>query len=102
AGPLLGRISDRTGRKPLLLVSQLGTFIGFVVLANANALWVVFLSRAIDGITAGNLSLAQAYIADVTEPKDRARAFGVIGIAFGLGFLVGPALSGFRSQFGSR
>jgi multidrug resistance protein len=100
AGPLLGRISDRTGRKPLLLVSQLGTFIGFVVLANANALWVVFLSRAIDGITAGNLSLAQAYIADVTEPKDRARAFGVIGIAFGIGFLFGPAISGFMSQFG--
>src|SRR5437763_381914 len=78
AGPLLGRISDTTGRKPLLLVSQVGTFIGFLVLANAHALWVVFLSRVIDGLTAGNLSLAQAYIADVTEPKDRARAFGVI------------------------
>ena len=100
AGPLLGRLSDTTGRKPLLLVSQLGTLIGFIVLARAEVLWVVFLSRAIDGLTAGNLSLAQAYIADVTEPKDRARAFGVIGIAFGIGFLFGPALSGYMSQFG--
>jgi MFS family permease len=100
AGPLLGRLSDRTGRKPLLLVSQIGTFIGFLVLAGANTLWLVFLSRAIDGITAGNLSLAQAYIADVTEPQDRAKSFGYIGIAFGIGFLFGPALSGFLSQFG--
>ena len=100
AGPLLGRISDTTGRKPLLVVSQVGTLIGFLVLANANTLWVVFLSRIIDGATAGNLSLAQAYIADVTEPKDRARSFGVIGIAFGIGFLLGPALSGYMSQFG--
>ncbi|GAC1346433.1 MAG: tetracycline resistance MFS efflux pump [Myxococcales bacterium] len=100
AGPLLGRMSDRTGRKPLLLVSQLGTFIGFLILANAWALWVVFLSRVIDGLTAGNLSLAQAYIADVTAPKDRARSFAVIGIAFGIGFLVGPAVSGFLSGYG--
>jgi MFS transporter, DHA1 family, tetracycline resistance protein len=100
AGPLLGRMSDRTGRKPLLLVSQVGTFIGFLILANAWALWVVFVSRIIDGLTAGNLSLAQAYIADVTAPKDRARSFGVIGIAFGIGFLVGPGLSGFLSGFG--
>ena len=100
AGPLLGRLSDRTGRKPLLLVSQAGTLAGFLVLANAAALWVVFLSRAIDGLTAGNLSLAQAYIADVTEPKDRAKSFGVIGVAFGIGFLLGPALSGYLSQFG--
>jgi MFS transporter, DHA1 family, tetracycline resistance protein len=100
AGPLLGRMSDRTGRKPLLLVSQVGTFIGFLILANAWALWVVFAARIIDGLTAGNLSLAQAYIADVTAPKDRARSFAVIGIAFGIGFLVGPGLSGFLSGYG--
>jgi multidrug resistance protein len=100
AGPLLGRMSDRTGRKPLLLVSQLGTFLGFLLLANAWSLWVVFVARIIDGLTAGNLSLAQAYIADVTEPKDRARSFAVIGIAFGIGFLVGPGLSGFLSGYG--
>jgi DHA1 family tetracycline resistance protein-like MFS transporter len=88
------------GRKPLLLVSQVGTFIGFLILANAASLAIVFLSRVIDGLTAGNLSLAQAYIADVTEPQDRAKAFGVIGVAFGLGFLVGPGISGYLSQFG--
>lgn len=100
SGPVLGSISDRIGRKPLLLVSQVGTLIGFLILARAETLWMVFLSRVIDGATAGNLSLAQAYISDVTEPKNRAKAFGVIGVAFGLGFLVGPAISGFLSQFG--
>jgi DHA1 family tetracycline resistance protein-like MFS transporter len=98
-GPLLGRMSDHMGRRPLLLLSQAGTFIGFLILAYANALWVVFLSRVIDGITAGNLSLAQAYIADVTKPEERAKSFALIGIAFGLGFLVGPGISGFLSQF---
>jgi MFS family permease len=100
AGPILGKMSDQTGRKPLLIVSQIGTFIGFLVLASAQALWVVFLSRVIDGLTAGNLSLAQAYIADVTEPKDRAKSFAVIGISFGIGFLIGPGISGFLAQYG--
>lgn len=100
AGPVLGGWSDRIGRKPLLILSQIGTFIGFLILAKAWALWVVFLSRIIDGITAGNLSLAQAYIADVTEPQNRAKSFGIIGIAFGIGFLVGPGISGFLSQYG--
>lgn len=100
AGPILGNWSDRIGRKPLLIFSQIGTFIGFLILASANSLWVVFLSRVIDGATAGNLSLAQAYISDVTEPGNRAKAFGIIGIAFGIGFLLGPALSGFLSRFG--
>jgi MFS transporter, DHA1 family, tetracycline resistance protein len=100
SGPLLGRLSDRVGRKPLLLLSQLGTLAGFLVLASAQVLWVAFLGRIIDGLTAGNLSLAQAYIADVTEPKNRSRSFAIIGIAFGFGFLVGPALSGFLSKYG--
>lgn len=100
AGPILGRMSDQFGRKPLLILSQIGTLIGFLVLAFATSLPIVFLSRVIDGITAGNLSLAQAYISDVTAPEQRARSFGVIGIAFGMGFLVGPAISGFLSQFG--
>ena len=99
AGPMLGRISDRVGRRPLLLVSQMGTFIGFLILAFADSLWMVFLSRIIDGLTAGNLSLAQAYISDVTEPENRAKSFGLIGIAFGMGFLVGPGVSGFLAQF---
>ena len=99
AGPLLGRMSDRSGRRPLLLVSQIGTFIGFLILAYAGSLWVVFLSRIIDGLTAGNLSLAQAYISDVTKPEERAKSFAIIGIAFGMGFLIGPGVSGFLSQF---
>jgi MFS transporter, DHA1 family, tetracycline resistance protein len=100
SGPLLGRLSDRMGRKPLLVLSQVGTLTGFLVLAWAPTLGWAFLGRIIDGLTAGNLSLAQAYIADVTEPKNRSRAFALIGIAFGLGFLVGPAVSGFLSQYG--
>jgi multidrug resistance protein len=99
AGPMLGRMSDHMGRRPLLLVSQIGTFIGFLILAFANSLWLVFLSRAIDGLTAGNLSLAQAYISDVTKPEERAKSFGLIGIAFGMGFLVGPGISGYLATF---
>jgi len=99
SGPLLGRASDFTGRKPLLIVSQIGTLIGFLVLAFAPNLWVVFLARIIDGSTAGNLSLAQAYISDVTRPEERAKSFGVIGIAFGMGFLIGPAISGYLAKF---
>jgi DHA1 family tetracycline resistance protein-like MFS transporter len=99
SGPLLGRASDHTGRKPLLLLSQCGTLIGFLVMAFAPSLWVVFLARIIDGSTAGNLSLAQAYISDVTRPEDRAKSFGIIGIAFGMGFLIGPAISGYLAKF---
>ena len=95
SGPLIGHASDRHGRKPLLLISQIGTFIGFIVLARATSLWMIYLSRVIDGATAGNLSIAQAYIADNTPPENRAKAFGLIGIAFGLGFFIGPALTGF-------
>jgi multidrug resistance protein len=100
AGPILGQWSDRIGRKPVLLVSQIGTFAGLLVLALARSLPLVFLARVIDGLTAGNLSVAQAYIADVTEPQNRAKAFGIIGIAFGFGFLVGPGLSGILARYG--
>ena len=102
SGPLLGRTSDRIGRKPLLLVSQFGTFVGFIVTAFAPNLWILFLARAVDGATAGNLSLAQAYISDVTKPEDRAKSFGIIGIAFGMGFLIGPAISGFLARYDYR
>ena len=102
AGPILGQLSDRFGRKPLLMVSQMGTFVGFLILAFAHSLGWIFFSRALDGLTAGNLSLAQAYIADVTEPKNRARAFGLIGVAFGLGFLIGPAISGYLAHYSYR
>lgn len=100
SGPILGALSDRYGRRPVLLFSQIGTFLGFLILAKSNALWMVFLSRVIDGSTAGNISVAQAYIADVTKPEERAKSFAIVGIAFGLGFLVGPAVSGYLAQYG--
>ena len=102
SGPLLGQLADRFGRKPLLLISQIGTLIGFFVLGHASSLLMVFVSRAIDGATAGNLSLAQAYVSDVTSKENRAKSFAVIGIAFGVGFLLGPAISGFLSHYGHR
>jgi multidrug resistance protein len=100
SGPILGQISDRIGRRPVLLVSQIGTLIGFVVLGLAHRLWMVFLARVIDGITAGNITVAQAYISDVTTPQERTKAMGMIGAAFGLGFILGPAISGVLSRYG--
>jgi MFS transporter, DHA1 family, tetracycline resistance protein len=100
AGPILGQLSDRLGRRPILLVSQAGTLLGFLILASAGQIWMLFLSRAIDGLTAGNLSIAQAYISDVTKPENRAKSFAIIGIAFGFGFLVGPAISAALFRFG--
>lgn len=96
--PVLGRVSDRVGRRPVLLLSLLGTAIGFLIMGLANALWLLFVARAIPGITGGNISTAQAYIADVTPPEKRSRGMGLIGAAFGLGFIFGPAIGGVLSQ----
>ncbi len=93
-GPLFGKISDRIGRKPVLVVSILGTAIGFTILGAANTLWMLFLGRIIDGASGGNIATAQACIADVTAPENRAKSMGLIGVAFGLGFIIGPALGG--------
>ena len=92
--PVLGAWSDRYGRRPILIFSLLGTVVSFVMLAVAHSLTMLFLARIVDGLSGGNISTARAYVADVTEPKDRARAYGLIGAAFGLGFIFGPALSG--------
>lgn len=100
SAPLLGRLSDRVGRRPVLLISIGGTMISFIVLGFANAIWVIFVARLIDVLTAGNLSVAQAYITDVTDVKNRARGLGMIGAAFGLGFIIGPVLGGVLSQWG--
>ena len=94
AAPALGDLSDRYGRRPVLIFSLLGTVVSFVMLALAHTLTLLFLARIVDGLSGGNISTARAYVADVTEPKDRARAYGLIGAAFGLGFILGPALSG--------
>lgn len=98
--PILGRLSDRFGRRPILLVSVFGTFLGFLLLGFANALWMLFVSRIIDGLTGGNLSVAQAYISDVTDEKSRSKGLGMIGAAFGLGFIIGPVTGGLLSQWG--
>jgi DHA1 family tetracycline resistance protein-like MFS transporter len=98
--PILGRLSDRFGRRPILLLSVFGTFLGFLLLGFANALWMLFVSRIIDGLTGGNLSVAQAYISDVTDAKDRSKGLGMIGAAFGLGFIIGPVTGGLLSQWG--
>ncbi len=91
--PVLGRLSDRFGRKPILLVSQLGTFAGFVLLGFANMLWLLFLSRIIDGLSGANMSTAQAAIADSTSEKNRTQGLGLIGAAFGVGFILGPIIA---------
>jgi len=94
AAPVLGDWSDRYGRRPILIFSLIGTVVSFVLLAVAHSLTMLFIARIVDGLSGGNISTARAYVADVTEPKDRARAYGLIGAAFGLGFIFGPALSG--------
>ena len=98
--PVLGRLSDKYGRRPVLLVSLLGTSLGFFILGFANTLTLLFVGRIIDGISGGNISTAQAYIADVTTEENRAKGMGLIGAAFGLGFVFGPAIGGILSRWG--
>jgi DHA1 family tetracycline resistance protein-like MFS transporter len=94
ASPVLGDLSDRYGRRPVLIFSLLGTVVSFVMLALAQSLAMLFAARIVDGLSGGNISTARAYIADVTSEEQRARAFGMLGAAFGLGFIIGPALGG--------
>jgi DHA1 family tetracycline resistance protein-like MFS transporter len=98
--PILGRLSDKYGRRPVLFLSLLGTSLGFFILGFANTLWMLFAGRIIDGITGGNISTAQAYIADITTPENRAKGMGMLGAAFGLGFIFGPAIGGILSRWG--
>ena len=97
AAPLLGEWSDRWGRRPVLILSLVGTAISFVMLALANSLWMLFAARIVDGLSGGNITTARAYIADITTEEDRAKAYGFLGAAFGLGFIIGPALGGLFS-----
>jgi multidrug resistance protein len=98
AAPLLGTLSDRYGRRPVLLASVLGSAAGYFLFGLGGSLAVLLLSRLIDGFTGGNLSTASAYIADITPPDRRARNFALLGAAFGVGFIAGPALGGALSQ----
>ncbi len=91
--PLLGSLSDRFGRKPVLIFSQIGTFAGFILLGVANMLPIIFISRALDGLTGGNIVVAQAALTDSTTEKTRTQGLGLIGAAFGLGFTLGPIIS---------
>ena len=94
AAPIWGRISDRIGRRPVLMASMAATVLAYLWLGFADALWMLFAARALAGVCAGNIAAAQAYIADITKPEDRARGMGMIGAAFGLGFIIGPAVGG--------
>ncbi len=96
--PLLGRLSDRVGRRPVLIVSLAGTALGFLVMGWATSLPLLFVARVIDGATGGNISTAQAYIADVSTSENRSRSMGLIGAAFGLGFTFGPMIGGILSR----
>ncbi len=98
AAPFLGKLSDRVGRRPVLLACVLGSAIGYFIFGIGGALWVLFLSRLIDGLTGGNLSTAAAYIIDVSKPEERAKNMTLIGMAYGLGFIVGPAVGGALGQ----
>jgi DHA1 family tetracycline resistance protein-like MFS transporter len=93
ATPALGVLSDRWGRRPVLIFSLLGTVVSFVMLAMAHTITLLFVARIIDGLSGGNITTARAYIADVTEPHERAKAYGFLGAAFGMGFIVGPGLA---------
>lgn len=94
AAPLWGRMSDRIGRRPVLIISLAGAVVSYIFLGFATTLWMLFLARLVGGLMAGNISAAFAYIADITTPENRARGMGIVGAAFGLGFIAGPAIGG--------
>ncbi len=95
SGPMLGSISDRVGRRPALIVSIMSSAIGWLIFASANSVWVLFLGRIIDGMAAGNFSIAQSYLADLARnPKERTSNMGLIGATFGIGFIIGPMIGG--------
>jgi DHA1 family tetracycline resistance protein-like MFS transporter len=98
AAPVLGALSDRLGRRQVLLLSLLGSVVGYLVFGVGGALWVLFVGRVIDGLTGGNISTMFAYVADITEPQSRGRFYGILGAAGGLGFMMGPAIGGVVGQ----
>jgi DHA1 family tetracycline resistance protein-like MFS transporter len=99
--PFLGQLSDKYGRRPVLFFSLLGTSVAALITGLAGTLWLLFFGRIFDGATGGNISTAQAYIADITTRENRAKGMGLVGAAFGLGFIFGPAIGGILSKFGT-
>jgi multidrug resistance protein len=100
ATPVLGALSDKYGRKPLLVISLAGTCLSFLLFAWATSIFMLFSARILDGLTGGNVSVAQAMVSDTATPQNRAKKFGIIGSAFGFGFVIGPAIGGLLNQFG--
>src|SRR3984957_16586905 len=94
AAPVLGVLSDRYGRRPILMLSLLGSAIGYLIFGLGGALWILFAGRGIDGLTAGNVSTIYAYVADTVAPAERGRIYGLLGAVGGLGFLLGPGIGG--------
>jgi len=99
SAPLIGKLGDRYGRRPVLLISLFGQAIGYLIFGIGGALWILFLGRIIGGITGGNLSTASAYIADVSKPEERSKNFALIGMAWSVGLILGPAVGGLLGQF---
>jgi len=95
AAPLLGSLSDRYGRKPILIISKLGTVLAYIIMAKSHTFEWFLVSRLIDGFTGGNIAVARAYVSDITTPENRPKGMAIIGISFGVGFLLGPILGGF-------
>lgn len=101
-GPILGSLSDRYGRRPVLLISLLVMTIDYLVMAIAGSIWLLFLTRVIGGITAATMGTASAFIADISKPEEKSANFGLIGAAFGMGFVLGPVVGGLLGEFGTR
>ncbi len=101
-GPIIGALSDRFGRRPVMLVALLVMALDYLVMALAGAFWVLLVGRIIGGITAATQSTASAFMADISKPEEKAARFGMIGAAFGMGFVLGPLLGGLLAEFGTR
>ncbi len=101
ATPVLGSLSDKWGRKPILVISLAGTAVSFLLFAEARSMLMLFAARILDGLTGGNVSVAQAMVSDTATPEDRAKKFGILSSAFGFGFVIGPAIGGLLNKFGA-